>query len=87
VLGATVLRFRMVASSSDPQIGGSFRVLSRAVSEWSCGGVPALVLVVGGLAALFGPAPWSGIAGVLALVAGLAFVVPGRLRIGPTGLR
>jgi hypothetical protein len=71
----------MVASTPDQQ-HGSFLVLSRAIAEWSCGSIPALVLVTGGLAAVFGPAPWSSVAGVLALLAALAFVVPGRLRIG-----
>jgi len=69
-------------SSPRPQSAG-FLVLSRAIAEWSCGGVPAAVLVGSGLAALFAPAPWSIVAGVLALLAGLAFVVPGRLRVGP----
>src|SRR5262249_13813835 len=54
----------------------------RAIAEWSCGSIPALVLVTGGLAAVFGPAPWSSVAGVLALLAALAFVVPGHLRVG-----
>jgi hypothetical protein len=76
----------MDASSSDQQQRGGFLVLSRAVAEWSCGGVPTFVLVAGCLAAVFGPAPWSSVGGVLALLAGLAFVVPGRLRIGPNSV-
>jgi hypothetical protein len=48
--------------------------------------VPVFVLVTGTLAAIFGPAPWSIVAGVLAILAALAFVVPGRLRVGPDAL-
>jgi hypothetical protein len=61
-------------------------VLSRAIAEWSCGGVPAFLLVTGLLAAVFGPAPWSSVAGVCALLATVTFVVPGRLRIGPNSV-
>ena len=76
----------MTVSTADQQDDGSFLVLSRAAAEWSCGGLPAFVLLVGGLAAVFGPTPWSIVAGVLALLAGLAFVVPGRLRIDSQGI-
>jgi hypothetical protein len=76
----------MAASTGDSPNGGSFLVLSRAAAEWSCGGLPALVLVLGGVGAVLGPAPWSAVAGVLALLAGLAFVVPGRLRIDAEGV-
>jgi hypothetical protein len=40
-------------------------------------------MVASVLAAVFGPAAWSSVAGVLALFAALVFVVPGRLDVGP----
>jgi hypothetical protein len=69
----------MTSDTTPPE---SFRVLSRAVAEWSCGAVPALLVVLGGAGAIFLAPPLSSMSAALGLLGLLAFVVPGRLCIG-----
>jgi hypothetical protein len=64
-----------------------FLVLSRALGEWRCGAVPALMLLAGLLGVFLLSPPWSSIGAAFALLGVFAFVLPGHLTIRPNGIQ